>query len=97
VANGESLSVIGQRYRVSVEKIRNLNKLTSNAINIGQVLTITEKRKVKIESLVFHKVKSGETLSEIAMRYKTSSAVLRKRNKLSSSAIRIGQTLRISN
>jgi N-acetylmuramoyl-L-alanine amidase len=97
VANGESLSVIGQRYRVSVAKIRNLNKLKSNAIHIGQVLTITEKRKIKTEPLVFHKVKNGETLSEIALRYKTSSAVLRKRNKLSSSTIRIGQTLRISN
>lgn len=97
VVNGDSLSMIAQRYRVSSAKIKKLNKLSSNNIRIGQVLTIAEEQVVVVKQAVTHTVKSGETLSEIAQQYKVSSAILRKRNKLSSSVIKIGQTLIIAN
>jgi len=42
-----------------------------------------------------HRVKRGDTLSRIAVLYKTSVKSLMKANNLSSSRIRIGQTLRI--
>lgn len=97
VTNGESLSTIGEKYRVSVRKIKKLNGLKNNTIRVGQVLFITAKVSAPaIKKSVTHKVKSGETLSEIAVRYKTSSAVIRKRNQLSSSTIRVGQVLTIS-
>ena len=96
VTNGESLSTIGEKYRVSVRKIKKLNSLKSNSIRIGQVLVIAIKPSVPVKKIVTHKVANGETLSEIAVRYKTSSAVIRKRNQLSSSKIRVGQVLTIS-
>jgi N-acetylmuramoyl-L-alanine amidase len=96
VRNGDSLSTIGEKYRVSVRKIKTLNSLKSDAIRIGQVLVIAHKKLAPVKKIVTHKVKNGETLSEIAMRYKTSSAVIRKRNQLSSSTIRVGQVLTIS-
>jgi N-acetylmuramoyl-L-alanine amidase len=96
VSNGESLSTIGERYRVSVVKIKQLNKLKSNKIRIGQVLTISERRAEPKNKKVTHKVKSGETLSEIAEQYKVSYTVLKSRNKLKSSKIRIGQVLTIT-
>lgn len=42
-----------------------------------------------------HVVKSGESLSLIAARYKTSVSKLKKENKLKSDVVRIGQVLRI--
>ncbi len=96
VKNGESLSVIGQRYRVSVAKIKKLNKLKSNTVKIGQTLIISEKAAAPVAQAITHKVKSGETLSEIAQRYKISTSVLKRRNQLSSTTIRVGQVLRIS-
>jgi N-acetylmuramoyl-L-alanine amidase len=96
VRNGDSLSMIAQRHRVSVAKIKKLNKLKNNEIRIGQVLLIAEKRVAPVRKVITHKVRSGETLSEIAQRYKTSSAAIRKRNKMSSSVIKVGQVLTIS-
>jgi len=43
----------------------------------------------------YHRVKSGETLSSIAKKYRTSVANIKKINGLKSDAIRAGQTLRI--
>lgn len=40
VKRGESLSLLAQRYNVSVTKIKSANKLKSNVVRIGQVLTI---------------------------------------------------------
>lgn len=96
VKNGESLSTIGAKYRVSVRKIKKLNNIKDDTIRIGQVLLIAHKKVAPAKKVITHKVKNGETLSEIAVRYKTSSAVIRKRNKLSSSTIRVGQVLTIS-
>lgn len=42
-----------------------------------------------------HKVKAGDTLSEIAAKYHTSSSAIRKLNGMKSSTIRIGKTLLI--
>ncbi|MFT6220763.1 MAG: N-acetylmuramoyl-L-alanine amidase [Candidatus Endobugula sp.] len=97
VVNGDSLSTIGERYRVSVTKIKGLNKLKNNNIRIGQVLTISERRAKVVAKKITHKVKSGETLSEIAEQYKVSYTVLKLRNKLRSSTIKVGQLLTIAN
>ncbi len=40
VASGESLSMLAQRYNVSVKKIKALNKLSSNVVRVGQTLKI---------------------------------------------------------
>lgn len=40
VRSGESLSVLAQRYKISVVKIKSVNKLKSNVLRIGQTLKI---------------------------------------------------------
>lgn len=96
VKSGDSLSTIGEKYRVSVTKIKRLNKLKNNNIRIGQKLLISEKRVALATKKITHTVKSGETLSEIAQQYKVSYTTLKSRNKLKNSTIRIGQVLTIS-
>lgn len=40
VRSGESLSVLAQRYKTSIAKIKSVNKLKSNVLHIGQTLKI---------------------------------------------------------
>lgn len=40
ITRGDTLSTIAQRYRVSLESLRNINALKTDMIRIGQVLTI---------------------------------------------------------
>jgi N-acetylmuramoyl-L-alanine amidase len=40
-------------------------------------------------------ISRGDTLSEIAQRYKVSTAAIRRANKLTNDRIRVGQTLSI--
>jgi len=40
VRSGESLSVLAQRYKISVSKIKSVNNLKSNVLHIGQTLKI---------------------------------------------------------
>ncbi|WP_281560918.1 N-acetylmuramoyl-L-alanine amidase [Thalassomonas sp. RHCl1] len=40
VSSGESLSLLAQRYRVSVGQLKSANNLTSNVVRIGQTLKI---------------------------------------------------------
>ena len=40
ITRGESLSVVAQRYKVSVRQLKTANNLTSNTVRIGQKLTI---------------------------------------------------------
>ncbi|MBA6225871.1 N-acetylmuramoyl-L-alanine amidase [Colwellia sp. MB02u-18] len=42
VSRGESLSVVAQRYKVSVRKLKSANNLTSNVVRIGQTLKIPQ-------------------------------------------------------
>ena len=44
---------------------------------------------------VYHKVKSGETISGIARKYGTTTSAIMKMNNLKSSNIRVGQSLRV--
>ena len=49
----------------------------------------------KVNAAKYHKVKSGETLSSIAKKYRTSVGILKALNKMSSSRIRHGQVIRV--
>jgi LysM repeat protein len=40
VKNGDTLSDIAQRYEVSLSALKNLNRLSSNTIRVGQILKL---------------------------------------------------------
>lgn len=109
VAKGDTLSGVALRYRISVKELKKLNQLSGNSIRVGQVLTVKKapaksrpKPAVQLAGTQqvapvksTHKVKNGETLSGIALRYDVSVAQLKKLNGLNNTAIRIGQILKI--
>jgi N-acetylmuramoyl-L-alanine amidase len=93
VKRNDNLSEIAQRFNVTLAELKSANSLRGNVIQIGQSLTIPGAFGLSLASE--HKIIRGETLSEIAQRYKISLANLRRANNLSGDTIRIGQVLKI--
>ena len=92
VKRGDSLSVIAQRYNVSLAELKSANKISSNTIHVGQELTIPGVGAGEQEE---HTIRRGETLSEIAQRYQVSLGSLREVNNITNDRIMIGQILKI--
>lgn len=88
VKEGENISVIASIYKVNVEDIASLNKVTNpSLISIGEVLKLPKGSfipitKKEIDSFSYHNVKSGETLGMISKKYNISLAELIKINDL---------------
>lgn len=97
VRSGESLYTIGKRYGVSVDRIKAANGLRRNTIRVGQELVIPAGSSGNVTTFEgkVHRVRSGDTLSEIARRYGTTVSKLRSANGLTSNRLRIGQELKI--
>lgn len=106
VKQGESLSVIAQRYGTSTQAIMQDNQLKSSSLSIGQNLKIqrgvpsskviaAQPNTVETKTIT-HKVDRGEFLGMIADRYKVSVADIRKENKLKTDTLWVGQTLKIT-
>ncbi len=97
VKNGESLSKISSRYNVTIRAIRNVNGLSGDTLGKGQKLLIPGVSKRVPVKLITHKVRRGDTLSEIAELYNSKVAKIRKANSLKTNTVRLGQVLTIPN
>jgi membrane-bound lytic murein transglycosylase D len=102
IKQGETIIGIAQLYGVSIDDIKKWNKLSSSKIIAGKTLsiypngeTITAPPKIK-SNYTYHKIKKGETLSQIAEKYKVSIASIRSLNDISGNKIVAGKTLKIS-
>lgn len=96
VRKGETLYQIAKNYHCSVTDIRNWNNLNSNNIHPKQLLKIGENNsQIPSKKSSYHKVKAGETLSNIAEKYNCSLKQLKQKNGLRTSRISIGQRLKI--
>lgn len=93
VQRGDTLSSIAHDLKLSMAELIRLNELTGNMnLQVGQVLTIPL---VTVKALDYT-VKSGDTLSVIAERYKLKTEYLASLNGLTQNAnIRVGQTLKL--
>ena len=96
VSRGDSLSKISARYNIVLRSLKRFNNLNKDTVYIGQKIKIpggTEKAVVQKPRK--HKVRSGDTLSEIAQKYHSSVGKIVQANALKSRTIFLGQTLRI--
>ncbi|TWT02449.1 LysM peptidoglycan-binding domain-containing protein [Planomicrobium sp. CPCC 101079] len=113
VASGDTLSGIAKKAGVSVTQLMNWNNLSSSLIRVGQVLQIENSSSSNTSPAATapassvsapstsatgtYKVVSGDTLSGIAHRHGVSVTQIMNWNNLTSSLIRVGQTLKIEN
>jgi len=96
VRSGESLSLLAVKYGVSVSELKEMNNLSSDRIRIGQKLSVGKGMNTSVEtspSSQTHRVRSGESLSLLAVKYGVSVSELKEMNNLSSDRIRVGQML----
>ena len=103
VKEGESLWIIAKKYNARISDIVSINKLSDKSyIRPKQVLKIptkaydeyrksTQSRSKKI----YYTVKRGDSLSEIAEKYRTSVKNIKKWNGLRNNRILVGQKLKI--
>lgn len=111
VIPGETLYSISKDYNMTVEEVIQLNKLKSNALNVGQQLIVTQndvsnEEKQKVEKInneielqqkrdIVHTVKPKETLFSISRIYSVPVAEIKQLNKLTTYEISVGQKLTI--
>jgi len=113
IKKGETLSGIARKYGVGVKGIRQMNKISRRGyiIAAGKILKIPvrgissgrhkaksiSKRKQRKNRMAKHVVRKGDSLWDIAKRYKTTTKAIRSLNKLPGAKIKIkiGQVLKI--
>lgn len=89
VVRGENLTLIANRYDVTVQELRDWNDLRSDGLAIGQRL------RIPVKGLEWYVVQPGDNLSTIADRFETTVEFLRSLNELTGSTLYPGQKLRL--
>ena len=97
VVSGDSLYSIAKKFNTTINKIKELNNLTTNSLSIGQVLKIPEPEINSSNNTSSKKniytVQKGDSLYQIAKKYNTTVDELKKINNLASNTLSIGQIL----
>lgn len=99
VKKGDSLYVIGKRFKVSIAEIQQTNKLKSINLSLGQILYIPTKGQVSPpaspsqSSNLKYTVVKGDSLYLLSKRFKVTAEAINKANNLKSINLSIGQVL----
>lgn len=89
VQKGDSLYSIARKYDTTIDRIKDLNNLTTNLLSIGQVLLIPTDTNLETT----YTVQKGDSLYSIAKKYDTTVDRLKQLNNLTSNLLSIGQIL----
>ena len=97
VKKGDSLYSIAREYNTTVDAIKKLNNLTSNALDVGMLLkipTVVEEVEVVPEGNIYV-VQKGDNLYTIALSNNTTVDEIKKLNNLTSNTLSIGEVLKL--
>ena len=98
VQKGDSLWSIAKKFNTTVNTLKNINNLTSNALSIGQILVLPTQQTTETPTpsgATTYIVKSGDSLYKIANKYNTTVDEIKKLNNLSLNLLSVGQVLKI--
>lgn len=92
VKRGDTLYSIANQFNTTVQTIKNLNNLTSNNLQIGQVLLVTENVYPDVSTYI---VEKGDTLYSIATKFSTTVQAIKTLNNLTTNTLLPGQHIYI--
>ncbi|MHA6493207.1 LysM peptidoglycan-binding domain-containing protein [Pseudomonas borbori] len=107
VRSGDSLHGIANRYRLTVNTLKEINQLSSNNLQVGQVLSIPAEPGAAPSEPLFqntvsrapasrsYRVKNGDNLWLIAKAHKVSVKDIQRWNTLKGNKLRTGQVLNL--
>ena len=95
VRYGDNLSEIAHKFRTSARKLRRLNNISGNLIHVGDRLKVRETPQPSGETK-WYRVRRGDSLWSIARQFSVSVTDLKILNNLTSSVIRAGHMLLVS-
>ena len=93
VVKGDTLSKIANEFNTTVEELKRLNNLTSDLLQIGQVLFVPTTTITPIYETYI--VQKGDTLYGIARKYDITVDKLKNINNITSNNLYIGQQLKV--
>lgn len=101
VSAGDTLFLLARRFGTSVERLQQDNSLASPLLLEGQLLQVPRARpapgdrSTDSERVILYRVVAGDTLSGLALRFRTSVAAIERTNRLHSLTLMPGQPLYI--
>ncbi len=97
VKKGDSLYKIAQQYNTTVDNLKSINNLTTDALAIGQIIKLpgSTPSTPQTSASNTYTVKAGDTLYGIARTNNTTVDELKKLNNLSSTVLSVGQVLKL--
>lgn len=93
VVKGDSLWSIANKFGTTVKKLKEINKLSTNTLKVGQTLKISDVTEVTPDEYLLYKVKAGDSLWKIANQYNTTVETLKNINNLTNSNLIINQQI----
>ncbi len=103
VKKGDTLGRIAKRHGATLKAIRAANNIKGNRLLVGKILKIPASEPARRPAAIkvaqvtprIHRVKNGETLSHIAVRYGVTQTAIRTANKINGDRLLIGKKLTI--
>ena len=93
VKKGDSLWSIANKFGTTVKKLKEINKLSTNVLKVGQTLKISSVEETIPDEYLLYTVKKGDTLYDIAAYYGTTVETLKTINNLENSNLTINQQI----
>jgi len=95
---GENIYVLAKRYGTSIDEIKRANNLKGSLIIAGKTLSIPQRLSHAyvprdVPRKLHHKIIPGDTLSELALRYRVSVSQIKRWNNMSSTTLIAGRNL----
>ncbi len=95
---GENIYVLAKKYGTSIDEIKRANNLKGSLIIAGKTLSIPQRLSYTyvprdVPKKVHHKIIPGDTLSELALRYRVSVSQIKRWNNMSSTTLIAGRNL----